>query len=125
MLVLRLDGPATFLDTVLIPNNKSLISDGAVPDAPGINYHYDRGMGHLTLMRANDDGTTSVVYSERYGADGLFRDEAGNVIGRHLGDGVMLDASEIPGHKSQSDDDDQPKLCSPDCRRASRSISME
>lgn len=111
MLVSRLGGPVTYLDTILIPNNKSLISDGAVPDAPGITYHYDQGTGHLILTRANDDGTTSVFYSERYGLDGSFRDESGNIIGRHLGDGVILDASEIPGHKSQADDDNEPKLC--------------
>ncbi len=112
MMALRLDAPATYLDIVLVPTNKSLIIDGAVPDAPGITYRFDQGTGRLTLTRENEDGTSSVIYSERYGVDGLFRDGDGSVIGRHLGDGVVLDASEIPGNKFQStDDDNQPKLC--------------
>ena len=107
MMASRLSAAETFLDIVLAPTNKSLISDGAVPDAPGITYRFDQGTGRLTLTQENDDGTSSVIYSDRYGADGLFRDDDGNVIGRHLGDGVMLDASQIPGHQYQSGDDDR------------------
>jgi hypothetical protein len=111
MLASRPNAAETLLNIILVPTNKSLISDGAVPDAPGITYHFDRGTGRLTLTQENDDGTSSVIYSDRYGADGLFRDDDGNVIGRHLGDGVMLDAGQIPGHQYQSDNDSKPEVC--------------
>jgi len=107
----RLDAAETFLNIVLAPENKDLRSESTVPGAPGITYRYDAGTGELRLTRQNDDGTTTDIYSGRYGTDGLFRDQDGNVIGRHLGDGVMLDASKIPGHESQSNDDSQPKVC--------------
>jgi Restriction endonuclease fold toxin 5 len=111
MMLGRLDTAATVLNIVLAPGNKDLKSEGTIPDAAGVTYRYDQGTGKLTLSRQNDDGTTANFYSDRYDADGLFRDEEGNVIGRHLGDGVMLDATKIPGHKSQSKDQAQPQVC--------------
>jgi restriction endonuclease fold toxin 5 of polymorphic toxin system len=112
LMVSRLNEAATVLDIVLVPTNKSLITEGPVPDAPGISFKYDAGTGRLILRRENDDGTPTDIYSSHSGADGLFRDDDGSVLGRRLGNGVMLDGSAIPGHKSQSNDDDnQPKLC--------------
>ena len=107
----RLDGADTFLNIVLAPANKDLRSNGTIPDAPGITYRYDQGTGELTLSHQNDDGTTTEIYSGRYDPDGLFRDKEGTVVGRHLGGGVMLDATKIPGHEAQSDDESQPKVC--------------
>jgi hypothetical protein len=111
MMLGRLDEAETFFDIVLAPANKDLKSNGTIPDASGVTYRYDQGTGELTLSRQNDDGTTTDFYSGRYDSDGLFRDRDGNVIGRHLGDGVMLDATKISGHKSQSEDESQPKVC--------------
>ena len=111
MMMSRLDGAATVGNIILVPNNKNLITEGAVPDAPGIAYRYDQGAGRLTLTRDNGDGTSTVVYSDQAGADFLFRDHDGNVVARKLGNGVMLDASQVPGHESQSNDNDKLKLC--------------
>ena len=111
MMLGRLNEAKAFVDIVLAPANKDLRGNGTIPGAPGVTYRYDQGTGELTLSRQNDDGTTTDIYSSRPDSDDLFRDKEGTVIGRRVGDGVMLDATKIPGHKSQSDDESQPKVC--------------
>lgn len=119
----RLSGPTAFLGTLFIPTNRSLISSGVVPGNANISFQFDRGEGVLTLSRS-DDG--SVLFSGRYGADGLFRDNNGNAFGRVVDGAVVLDPDALPGYASSSQpatqsgagaqaqtdtDRDEPKLC--------------
>jgi hypothetical protein len=101
-------GPAAaFFGTLFLPTNASLISRGTLPDAPDFSYSFDQGTGVLTLSRQHDDGSNEILFSDRYGADGVFRDEDGNAIGRHLGSSVALDADAISGYEARAKSGDQ------------------
>ncbi len=96
-------GAVAFLTTLVIPMNRSLISEGTVPDAPDLGYRFDQGEGVLTLTRQNADGSKDVLFSGRPGADFLFRDESGNVVARFLGgSAVVVDTSAVPGYRARS-----------------------
>jgi Restriction endonuclease fold toxin 5 len=120
-------GAASALGILAIPTNRSLISEGPVPDEPGLSYHFDQGTGVLTITREGAGGAKEVLYSGQH-AGGVFRDSNGNIVGRDLGGSVVIDPDTIPGYNSRpaagsssragararSDaavDRDQPKLC--------------
>lgn len=92
-------GAVTVFRTLFIPSNHSLISEGTVPDAPDLGYNFDRGTGVLTLTRTNEDGSKEVLFSDRYGAGGVFRDSDGNVIGRNLDGVVVVDPDAVAGYE--------------------------
>jgi len=118
----RLSAPTAFLGTLLIPTNHSLISSGAVPGNADVAFQFDRGTGVLTLSRS-DDG--SVLFSARYGTNGIFRDSDGNAFGRVVDGAVVLDPNALPGYASSNQparsrasaqaqtntDSNEPKLC--------------
>ena len=107
-----LGAAADFASVVLIPTNRSLITEGSVPGVADLSYHYDDGTGVLTLIRQGTDGSKEVIFAGRHGADDLFRDSAGNVIARHLDTSVMLNSKAISEEfRSDADDDDKPQLC--------------
>ena len=95
-------GAVAFFGMLVIPSNRSLISSGAVPDAPNLRYRFDQGTGVLSLTRQREDGTSETLFSSRYDADGVFRDEDGNAIGRNLGSSVVLDADAIRGYEARA-----------------------
>lgn len=120
-------GAATALGILVIPTNRSLISEGSVPDQPGLSYHFDQGTGVLQITRESSDGTKETLYSGQH-AGGVFRDSNGNIVGRDLGGSVVIDPDAIPGYSSRSAagsspqsraqarsdaavDRDEPKLC--------------
>jgi hypothetical protein len=107
-------GAIAFFGTLVIPMNRSLISEGTVPDASDLGYRFDQGAGVLTLTRQNADGSKDVLFSGRYNLDGVFRDKDGNVIGRFLGgSAVVVDTTAVPEYRSrssaqvQTDDDEE------------------
>jgi hypothetical protein len=121
-------GAVAFFGTLFIPTNRSLISEGTIPDAPDLGYRFDQGAGVLTLTRTNADGTKETLFQARPGEDSLFRDKDGNVVGRFLGDSVVVDPDVVAGYESRAKDKDrtnasaraqavpiadtaQPKLC--------------
>jgi hypothetical protein len=121
-------GAAIVFGVLFIPINSSLSSEGTVPDAPDLGYRFDQDTGTLTLSRTNADGTKDILFSGRRGADSLFRDKNGNVIGSDLGGSVVVDPAAVPGYQSRAKDKDranagaaaqsvaiadtaQPKLC--------------
>ena len=121
-------GAVAFFGTLFIPTNRSLISEGAIPDAPDLGYRFDQGAGVLTLTRTNADGTKETLFQARPGEDSLLRDKDGNVVGRFLGDSVVVDPDVVAGYESRARDKDrtnasaraqavpiadtaQPKLC--------------
>jgi hypothetical protein len=113
-----LGGPASaavaFFGTLFIPTNRSLISEGTVPDAPDLAYYYDRDGGDLILTRTNGDGSKDVLFSGKPGPDDTFRDKNGNVVARFLdGSAVVVDTNAVPGYRArpssqvQTDEDDE------------------
>ena len=86
-----LSGPAAFLGTLLIPTNRSNVSEGTIPDSPGLAYRNDEGI--LTLYHVDDSGKRTVIFNGRPDADQLYRDDQGNVIGRNIanGQGFVID----------------------------------
>lgn len=95
----RLSAPTAFLGALFIPTNRSLISSGVVPGNAAISFQFDRGTGVLTLSRSNDN---SVLFSGRYGAGGIFRDNNGDAFGRVVDGAVVLDPDALPGYASSS-----------------------
>jgi len=111
-------GPAAFLGVLLLPTNSSLISEGTVPGRPDLFYRYDQDTGVLSIYQ-NDAGQQLVV-SGRIGADGLFHDAAGDVIGRGLGSTALVDPDALPAPTGRADAEaqtaaqtaqDRPQLC--------------
>lgn len=86
-----LSGPVAFFSVLLIPTNRSNVSEGTIPDSPGLAYRNDEGI--LTLYHVDDNGKRTVLFSGRPDADQLYRDEQGNVIGRNIanGQGFIID----------------------------------
>ncbi len=91
-----------FLGALFFPTSGGAVSEGTLSDAPDFSYHFDQGTGVLTVSRRHDDGTSETVFSGRHDADGVFRDEDHNAIGRHLGSSVALDADAIRGYEARA-----------------------
>lgn len=91
-----LSGPVAFFGTLLIPTNRSNVSEGTIPDSPGLAYRNDEGV--LTLYHVDDDGRRTILFSGLPGADQLYRDEHGNLIGRNVanGQGFIVDPEALP-----------------------------
>jgi hypothetical protein len=91
-------GPTIALGAIFtsIPIGRSGVSEGTLPEAPDIAYHYDEGV--LTLSYRDDDGPNIELFHGLSGADALYRDDQGNVIARNLGDGhgFVLDPDALP-----------------------------
>ncbi len=111
-IALGLTGVTTFLGIIFIPTNRSLITEGTVPDHPDIKFKYDDDAGVFTIHRDGADGST-YGFSGRPDADGVFRDGQGRAYARRLADGtIIIDPDALPGPKTDtSNGDTQPKLC--------------
>lgn len=99
-------GAVLALGILVIPTNRSLISDGTVPGAPDLSYNFDQGTGVLRLTRSNEDGSKDILFSG-HSAGGLFRDSDGNVIGRNLDGVVVVDPDAVAGYESRKKDKDR------------------
>jgi len=78
-----------FLGIIFIPTNRSLISQGTVPDRPDLSFEFDEGAGRLRLYRQDGD-SRSLVFEGRPDADGIIRDNDGHAIGRKLDGSVVI-----------------------------------
>jgi hypothetical protein len=114
-----LAAPIAFLGVLFLPTNSSLFNEGTLPGRPDLSYRYDRDAGVLNIYSQGDAGQ-QLVASGRIGADGLFHDATGDVIGRGLGSAVLVDPKALPapvgrtGAAAQTDAQtaqDQPQLC--------------
>jgi len=111
-IALGITGITTVLGIIFVPTNRSLITEGAVPDHPDIKFKYDDDAGVFTIHRDGGDGST-YGFSARPDADGIFRDDEGRAFARRLADGtIVIDPDALPGPKADSaTTNPQPKLC--------------
>jgi hypothetical protein len=79
-----------FLGVLFVPSNRSLVSEGKLPDLPDTSYRYDDDTRVLDLWRGSDK-----LFSGQAGKDGIFRDETGNAIGRVLDGSLALDPGAV------------------------------
>ena len=111
-IALGITGITTVLGIIFYPTNRSLITEGTVPDHPDIRFKYDEDTGVFTIHRDGADGST-YGFSARPDADGVFRDDEGRAFARRLADGtIIIDPDALPGPKTDSaTTNPQPKLC--------------
>jgi len=118
----RMSSAAIVFGILFIPTNQSPIDEGQIAGSPDLSYRHDSDTGVLQLRQ--DIGSLGpIVFEEAHiGADGLFRDAEGQIIGRYLSSGgVVIDVGALPGYRMLSgtqdstdtgtDQDDQAKLC--------------
>lgn len=95
-----------FLGIIFIPTNRSLISQGPVPNRTDLSYEYDAGAGRLRLYRQDGDNRI-LAFDGHPDIDGIIRDKDGRAIGRRVdGSVVVLDPDTLQGSR-----DEEPKLC--------------
>jgi hypothetical protein len=110
-IALGVTGITTVLGIIFYPTNRSLITEGTVPDHPDIRFKYDEDAGVFTIHRDGGDGST-YGFSGRPDADGVFRDDQGRAFARRLADGtIIIDPDALPGPKTEATTTSQPKLC--------------
>jgi hypothetical protein len=71
-----------------------VISQGAVPGEPGLNYRLDHDEGSLRITRTGPAGD-EVLAAAHLGQDGVYRDETGLPIGRAVGGSVVIDPDAV------------------------------
>jgi hypothetical protein len=140
-MLLQIGGASLVLGFLFIPANRSSIVEGPIDGSPDFSYRFDGDMGILQLRQDIGSLGPVVVDEGHIGADGLFRDAQGRVIGRYLsGSGVIIDAGALPGFRmlphgatapdAGADEATQPKLC-PDetpediTRRSERALAYQ
>jgi hypothetical protein len=105
----RLAAPTAFLGTLLIPTNRSLITEGTLSGREDLEYEYDEDARIVTLYR-EDDGHRTFLLEAKPDFDGIIRDATGRAIGRKLGDSaVVLDPDMLPGADRRLDKG--PEVC--------------
>jgi hypothetical protein len=115
---------------ILIPTNASNIHEGSFPGFPTLGYRSDEGM--LTISRLDPAGQIEVLYRGAPDANDFYHDDQGNIIGRHVGTGILFDSNALTElaakptngkepetgiallpNASASQDDKEPKVCPP------------
>jgi hypothetical protein len=108
----RLATAAVVFRILFIPDNRSLITEGTVPDHPDLKYRYDQGTGELSVYSGDDWRRAQL--SGHANKDGIFASSNGRPFGRKLENGaVIVDLDTLgPGTDSaRSATRDEPKLC--------------
>jgi hypothetical protein len=144
-----LSGPLALAAGLLIPTNRSNIHFGDIPDFPGLTFRSDEGV--VTLSRRDANGNVEDLFHGVPDTDGFYNDDKGEIIGRHVGTGVLFDndyladlgAKPAKTPTSGSDtgpaldaspalapEDDEPKVCPPPtpesiAGRSSRSLAYQ
>jgi hypothetical protein len=105
----RLAAPTAFLGTLLIPTNRSLITEGTVSGREDLKYEYDEDARIVTLYR-DEDGHRTFLLEAKPDFDGIIRDATGRAIGRKIGSSaVVLDPDMLPGAERRLDKG--PEVC--------------
>ncbi len=76
----------------LIPLNRGLVSEGTLPDHPDISYRFalDESTS-LLLYRTDENGDRQIIFNGYRDADGYYRDDQGNIIGRYTAGALVID----------------------------------
>ena len=110
----RLSAPTAFFGITLVPTNRSLITEGTLPDRQDLSFEYDAGARRLRLYQDGDAGR-QLVFQGNPDLDGIIRDDKGHAIGRRIdGSVVIIDPDALPDAGLGSPRDsgrDKPKLC--------------
>lgn len=107
----RLSAATTFLGIIFIPTNRSLLTEGTLPDQPDVRYRYDQEAGTLELYRFDEQHERQIIVAGRADAEGVFRDDDGHALGRRLDGSIIVDPDALPQSDAQNDkDDNEPKL---------------
>jgi hypothetical protein len=142
-----ISAPVAFAAGLLIPSNGSNIHEGTLPGLPGLTYRSDEGI--VTISRLDDAGNIETLYRAAPDADGFYHDAEGDLIGRHVGTGVLFDPDALAEMAGKTDkppetgtddtvspatavmpDDDEPKVCPPPVKentagRSARSLAYQ
>lgn len=109
----RFSAATAVFGILFIPTNRSLISQGTLPDRPDITYEFDQDAGILKIYRDTGDGPRQ-LFGGGSDDEGLYRDRNGQVIARKLDGSVAIDPDALPDASSDAPppkNDDEPKLC--------------
>lgn len=108
----RLSAATAFLGIIFIPTNRSLLTEGTLPDQPDVRYRYDQEAGTLELFRFDEQHEGQIIVAGRADADGVFRDDEGRALGRQLDGSVIVDPDALPDAARRSDSErDEPRVC--------------
>jgi hypothetical protein len=142
-----ISAPVAFAAGLLVPSNGSNIHQGTPPGLPGLTYRSDEGI--VTISRLDDAGNIETLYRAAPDADGFYHDAEGDIIGRHVGTGVLFDTDALAEMAGKTDkppevgadvsaapdtaampDDDEPKVCPPKTEeditgRSARSLAYQ
>jgi hypothetical protein len=142
-----ISAPVAFAAGLLVPSNGSNIHEGALPGLPGLTYRSDEGI--VTISRLDDAGNIETLYRAAPDADGFYHDAEGEIIGRHVGTGVLFDPDALAQMAGKTDkppetgaddtagpattaaqDDDEPQVCPPPTienitKRSARSLAYQ
>src|SRR5579883_1944645 len=110
MLALRLTAATVIFRILFIPSNRSLISEGSVPNHPDMTYRYDSDTGELSFYREGERRKPFFIGSAD--PDGIFRDGTGQPVARKSNGVVIIDPDALPfGSERPANQNDNPKLC--------------
>jgi hypothetical protein len=106
-------GAAAVFGLVFVPSpNSGVISQGAVPGEPGLNYRLDHDEGSLRITRAGPAGD-EVLAAAHLAQDGVYRDENGVPVARACGGSVVIDPDAVRAAlaaKDAKDDEDADQM---------------
>jgi hypothetical protein len=96
--------------------------EGQVEGIPDLRYAWNEDETTLRIT----DATGKIILAAEHGTDDLFRDDRQRVVGRSLGDHVVLDTETIRAElPKETDQDEEPKLCPvPDKDKAGRTAEI-
>ncbi len=108
----RFSAATAFLGIIFIPTNRSLLTEGTLPERPEVRYRYDQEAGTLELFRFDEQHQRQVIVAGRADAEGVFRDDEGRALGRKLDGSVIVDPDALPDAARGSDSErDEPRVC--------------
>jgi len=110
-------GPVVLAAGVLVPFNRSNITEGEFPGFPGLNYRSDEGI--VTISRLDAAGNIETLYRGLPDQDGFYHDKNGLIIGQHVGTGVLFDSHTLSELSSKQGDTKEPKATASDLPDAS------
>jgi hypothetical protein len=140
-LALRFSAPAIFFGAIFIPTpNSGGVTEGELPELPGVRFKLDQPAGTVKLFAKGSDGSDTIV-NGRQGPGGIFVDvKTGRPIGRILNGMVLFDSDAVAVALGDTGDDHagadagteakehEPRLCpkaEPDTKHGSKTRAID